>query len=193
MRNRGEPDLESNQTFAESAPVTEEADSKPAPEVIETAAADVPSEAPQPETVPTTPFDAPVSAQTPDVAPETAPATQKATRKQKAPKAAETGPREGSKTSRVIAMLKREGGATLEEIMTAMGWLKHTTRAMLSAGAPSLRTTGSTIISEKVGRTPPVPIKASTCSSSSLLRRSIRFRRLFSLCQQNPQLCRPVR
>ena len=31
-------------------------------------------------------------------------------------------------------MLKREGGTTLEEIMSAMGWLKHTTRAMLSAG-----------------------------------------------------------
>ena len=31
-------------------------------------------------------------------------------------------------------MLKREGGTTLEEIMTAMGWQKHTTRAMLSAG-----------------------------------------------------------
>jgi hypothetical protein len=43
-------------------------------------------------------------------------------------------PREGSKTSQVIAMLKREGGTTLEEIMSAMGWLKHTTRAMLSAG-----------------------------------------------------------
>ena len=32
-------------------------------------------------------------------------------------------------------MLKREGGGTpLEEIMAAMQWQKHTTRAMLSAG-----------------------------------------------------------
>jgi Protein of unknown function (DUF3489) len=42
----------------------------------------------------------------------------------KAPKAkeapemkAESGPREGSKTAQVVAMLKREGGATLAEIM----------------------------------------------------------------------------
>jgi len=57
----------------------------------------------------------------------------KAPRAKKAPKpATEPGtPREGSKTSQVIAMLKREGGTTLEEIMTAMGWQKHTTRAML--------------------------------------------------------------
>jgi hypothetical protein len=34
----------------------------------------------------------------------------------------------------VIAMLKREGGTTLEEIMNAMSWQKHTTRAMMSAG-----------------------------------------------------------
>jgi NAD(P)H-nitrite reductase large subunit len=32
-----------------------------------------------------------------------------------------------SKTSQVIAMLKRKSGTTLEEIMTAMGWQKHTT------------------------------------------------------------------
>ena len=45
-----------------------------------------------------------------------------------------SGPREGSKTSAVIAMLKREGGVTLEEIMTTLGWQKHATRALLSAG-----------------------------------------------------------
>jgi len=75
-----------------------------------------------------------VAPQTPDVAPEEAPAKNKATRAKKAPRTNDGAPREGSRTSQVIAMLKREGGVTLEEIMTAMGWQKHTTRAMLSAG-----------------------------------------------------------
>jgi hypothetical protein len=107
---------------------------------------------PLPQVVATeTPFDPPVGAQSPNVAPEAAPAKNKAIRTQKAPKAAEAGPREGSKTSHVIAMLKREGGATLEEIMTAMEWQKHTTRAMLSAGGSLTKNHGLTITSEKVG------------------------------------------
>jgi hypothetical protein len=44
------------------------------------------------------------------------------------------GPREGSKTARVVEMLKRESGATLEEIMQQMGWQKHTVRGFM-AGA----------------------------------------------------------
>jgi hypothetical protein len=58
--------------------------------------------------------------------------------------------RENSKTSQVIAMLKREGGVTLEEIMAAMGWQKHTTRAMLSAGGSLMKKHGLVITSEKV-------------------------------------------
>lgn len=98
-----------------------------------------------------------VAPQAPDVAPEAAPATRKATRAKKArvaPSANEAGaPREGSKTSQVIAMLKRAGGTTLEEIMTAMGWQKHTTRAMLSAGGSLTKKHGLTVTSEKVGET----------------------------------------
>jgi hypothetical protein len=48
-------------------------------------------------------------------------------------------------------MLKREGGTTLEEIMTEMGWQKHTTRAMLSAGGSLTKKHGLTVTSEKVG------------------------------------------
>jgi hypothetical protein len=80
---------------------------------------------------------------------------QKGTRAKNAPVAATTKDaglsREGSKTARVIAMLKREGGTTLEEIMTAMGWQKHTTRAMLSAGGSLTKNHGLVITSEKVG------------------------------------------
>ena len=53
----------------------------------------------------------------------------------KAAKAQETaGPREGSKTAQVVAMLQRKNGATLEEIMEKMGWQKHTVRGFM-AGA----------------------------------------------------------
>ena len=56
------------------------------------------------------------------------------------------GPREGSKTARVVAMLKREGGATLEEIMQQMGWQKHTVRGFM-AGA--MKKAGYTVESFK--------------------------------------------
>jgi hypothetical protein len=59
--------------------------------------------------------------------------------------------RENSKTAQVIGMLKRESGATLDEIMTAMGWQKHTTRAMLSAGGSLVKNHGLVVVSEQVG------------------------------------------
>ena len=43
-----------------------------------------------------------------------------------------TGPREGSKTTQVVAMLQREQGATLAEIMQTMGWQKHTVRGFMA-------------------------------------------------------------
>jgi Protein of unknown function (DUF3489) len=108
--------------------------------------------------------DAPVAPQSPDVAPEAPAATKKATRAKKASVAAaakEAGaPREGSKTGQVIAMLKREGGTTLEEIMTAMQWQKHTTRAMLSAGGSLTKNHGLVVTSEKVGDKRVYSIKA---------------------------------
>ncbi len=104
-------------------------------------------ESPEPAT------DTPAAPQTPDAAPEAAPAKTKTPRAKKAPKAAtEPGtPREGSKSSQVIAMLKAEGGTTLEEIMTRMQWLKHTTRAMLSAGGSLTKKHGLVVTSEKIG------------------------------------------
>jgi hypothetical protein len=60
-------------------------------------------------------------------------------------------PQVESKTSKVIAMLKREGGTTLEEIMAAMDWQKHTVRAMLSAGGSLTKKDGLVIFSERVG------------------------------------------
>jgi hypothetical protein len=68
--------------------------------------------------------------------------TQQPTVAKKAPKApkvakspkTESGPREGSKTAQVVAMLQREGGATIGEIMEKMAWQKHTVRGFM-AGA----------------------------------------------------------
>jgi uncharacterized protein DUF3489 len=45
-----------------------------------------------------------------------------------------TGPREGSKMAQVIAMMQRKNGATIEEIMEAMSWQRHTVRGFV-AGA----------------------------------------------------------
>ena len=46
-----------------------------------------------------------------------------------------------SKKGQVLALLQREEGATLPEMVTATGWLPHTTRAALTG----LRKAGHTI------------------------------------------------
>jgi Protein of unknown function (DUF3489) len=75
----------------------------------------------------------------------------KAAKKAKARKPAGSGPRETSKTAQLIEMLKRPGGATLEEVMARFGWQVHTTRALMSAGGSLTKKHGITVISEKVG------------------------------------------
>ena len=153
------------QNLGQTAPAAEEPaqapEMLPIAEVPETTPVPEPeaSEAAQPEAVipeSTEPaVAATVAPQFPNVAPSEPAAKKKATREKKAPVVASAtdaaAPREGSKTSQVIAMLKREGGTTREEIMTEMGWLKHTTRAMLSAGGSLTKNHGLTVISEKVG------------------------------------------
>lgn len=57
-------------------------------------------------------------------------------------------PRE-TKISKIIAMLNRKVGATLEEMVEATGWLPHTTRAALT----SLKKKGHTIERDKRGDT----------------------------------------
>jgi hypothetical protein len=89
-----------------------------------------------------------VSAQGAKGAPGKGKATKKATRapkptkgakKAKAPAAKESSaPREGSKTARVVAMLQRKNGATLEEIMREMGWQRHTVRGFMAGAMKKL-------------------------------------------------------
>jgi hypothetical protein len=86
-----------------------------------------------------------------------APAKRKASKKaapaKNAPKAKKSakaqepaGPREGSKTAQVVAMLQRKNGATLIEIMEKMGWQRHTVRGFM-AGA--MKKAGYTVESFK--------------------------------------------
>jgi integrase/recombinase XerD len=59
---------------------------------------------------------------------KTVPKRAKATK----PAKAETGPRKGSKTETIMALLKRPDGATLKEIMKVTGWQAHSVRGFVS-------------------------------------------------------------
>ena len=114
----------------------------------------VPAPTTTPDAVATEEPLAPVGAQAPDVASPAAPPTSQATTVKRAPKGkraakpakAESGPREGSKTAQVVALLQRKNGATLAEIMSQMGWQRHTVRGFM-AGA--MKKAGYTVESFK--------------------------------------------
>ena len=106
-------------------------------------------EAAQPTAEPTKPKarrKAAGGAQGAKVAPAKGKATKKATPAKKAPKgkkakAKDSGPREGSKTAQVVALLQRKNGATLVEIMEKMGWQKHTVRGFMAGAMKKARYT----------------------------------------------------
>jgi hypothetical protein len=56
--------------------------------------------------------------------------------------------REGTKQAKLIAMLRADGGATIEEIMAATNWASHTIRGAM-AGALKKKL-GLEVTSEKV-------------------------------------------
>ncbi|MGQ0589817.1 MAG: DUF3489 domain-containing protein [Sphingosinicella sp.] len=47
-------------------------------------------------------------------------------------RAASPSPREPNKIEKVLSLLKRSKGATLDELVEATGWLRHTVRAALT-------------------------------------------------------------
>ena len=86
-------------------------------------------------------------------APARGKASKKATPAKEAPKgkkaakvAQSEGPREGTKTAQVVALLQRKNGSTLAEIMEKMGWQRHTVRGFM-AGA--MKKAGYTVESFK--------------------------------------------
>jgi len=95
------------------------------------------------------------AAQTAHVAPSKARSGKQATPAKKATKGAKsaqapkkaTGTRQGSKTAKVLDLLKRSGGATLKELRKATGWQAHSVRGFLS-GALGKRM-GLTVTSTK--------------------------------------------
>ena len=71
------------------------------------------------------------------VAPKQAKAGKKASAPKRAPRGAksaklEKGVRDGNKTTKVLDLLKRSGGATTQELMRATGWQPHSVRGFLS-------------------------------------------------------------
>ena len=57
-------------------------------------------------------------------------------------------PREGTKQAQLIAMLRAESGATIEEIVAALDWQAHTARGAMSGALK--KKLGLTITSDKV-------------------------------------------
>ena len=81
-------------------------------------------------------------------------ATKNATPAKNAPKAKKSakapdagGPREGSKTAAILALLHRAKGATLAEIMEAASWQAHSVRGFISGTLG--KKMGLTVKSEK--------------------------------------------
>jgi hypothetical protein len=99
---------------------------------------------PEPATAPT--GEAP---HTRDVATAPLPATKKPTRALKSPKRAQkaNGSREGSKTAVVLELLKRDGGVSLNQLISATAWQAHSVRGFLSGTIG--KKMGLTVVSTK--------------------------------------------
>ena len=87
---------------------------------------------------PEPPKKAKVAAPKPRVTPARAKSVNQTTPSKKAAKANKTatmkvdGVRQGTKTAKVLEMVKRPGGATLKQIRKATGWQTHSVRGFLS-------------------------------------------------------------
>jgi hypothetical protein len=89
----------------------------------------------------------------PKSAKKTTPAKKATKPPKKAAKPKAEGPREGTKTAQVVAMLQRKNGATLEEIMAKMSWQKHTVRGFMAGAMKKAGFTVESFKSEKGERT----------------------------------------
>ena len=97
------------------------------------------TEAGAPARAPEAPTKANVAPRKPRVAPSKPKSAKKATPAQRrakghkvANRAKTAGAREGSKTAKVLDLLKRPGGANLKELMKVTAWLPHSVRGFIS-------------------------------------------------------------
>jgi hypothetical protein len=147
------PASEPNSELAQTEPPIDDATPQITREPYGVGPVDQPAEADEPV--------ATVGTQAPSVAPAEDKSSKAATTANKAPKAqkaakpakAESGPREGSKTAQVVAMLQRKDGATLAEIMDQMGWQKHTVRGFMAGAMKKAGYTVESFKSDKSERT----------------------------------------
>jgi hypothetical protein len=90
-----------------------------------------------------------------DAAPEKLGSKERGVRAPKAPTGADSEParkhRDGTKESRLIEMLRRKEGATIPQIVDALGWQPHTVRGAFAGALKKKR--GLTVTSEKVDGT----------------------------------------
>ena len=89
----------------------------------------------------------------PSTAKKATPSKKAAKAPAKATKPKAEGPREGTKTAQVVAMLQRKSGATLAEIMKTMGWQKHTVRGFMAGAMKKAGFTVESFKSDKGERT----------------------------------------
>jgi hypothetical protein len=101
-----------------------------------------------------------VAPKVPPTAPEATKPRPRTSHAKNAPKAMKSakaqespGPREGSKTAQVVALLQRKNGATLAEIMDKMGWQKHTVRGFMAGAMKKAGFTVESFKSDEGGRT----------------------------------------
>ena len=67
-----------------------------------------------------------------------------------APDGGSAGRRAGSKQARIIGLLQRPEGATIDQMANAMGWQRHTVRGLISGALK--KKLGLDIVSEKTDR-----------------------------------------
>ena len=84
-----------------------------------------------------------------NVAPKKGKAAKKASPTKKAPKGPKkaAGARDGSKTAKILEMLKRPEGASTKELLKATGWQPHSLRGFLSGTVG--KKLGLTVVSTK--------------------------------------------